>query len=57
MERNNINQSIYIGDTKNDYLSAIKSNNKFIWAKYGFGEDNNYENTINDISDLLYLFN
>lgn len=57
MKRNNINQSIYIGDTKNDYLSAIKSNNKFIWAKYGFGEDNNYENTINDISDLLYLFN
>ena len=55
MKRNNINNSIYIGDTEKDYISAINSNNKFIWAKYGFGICKNYDNYINDISELLSI--
>ena len=55
MKRNNINNSIYIGDTEKDYISAINSNNEFIWAKYGFGICKNYDNYINDISELLSI--
>lgn len=55
MKRNNIGSSIYIGDTEKDYLSAINSNNKFIWAKYGFGNCENYDYCISDISELLII--
>lgn len=55
MKRNNITQSIYIGDTEKDYLAAKQSNNIFIWAKYGFGICNTYDYCINDISELLQL--
>lgn len=55
MNRNNITESIYIGDTQNDYKSAIGSNNKFIWAKYGFGVCKEYDYCINDISELLIV--
>ena len=55
MKRNHIEHSIYIGDTEKDYLSAINSNNKFIWASYGFGICKDYDYCINDISDLLTI--
>lgn len=55
MKRNNIDHSIYIDDTEKDYLSAINSNNKFIWATYGFGICKNYDYSINDISELLTI--
>ncbi len=55
MKRNNIDHSIYIGDTEKDYCSAINSNNKFIWATYGFGVCKNYDYSINDISELLTI--
>ena len=55
MERNNIDHSIYIGDTEKDYLFTINSNNKFIWATYGFGICKNYDYFINAISELLTI--
>lgn len=55
MERNNIKTSIYIGDTENDYNAAINSNNRFIWASYGFGNCNKYDYRINDIKELLNI--
>lgn len=55
MSRNNIKSSIYVGDTENDYIASSNSNNKFIWAKYGFGYCSKYDYFIDDISDLLKL--
>lgn len=57
MKRNNIKNSIYVGDTSGDFFSAKKSNNKFIWAKYGFGICENYDYCISDISELLNILN
>lgn len=54
-ERNNIKDSIYVGDTQKDYLAASKNNIKFVWAKYGFGICNNYDGVIEDISELIKL--
>ena len=53
MKRNSIDNSIYIGDTEKDYDAAINSNNRFIWASYGFGDCKNYDYCINDIKELL----
>lgn len=53
MARNGIDSSIYIGDTEKDYDAAINSNNRFIWASYGFGTCKNYDYTIKDIKELL----
>lgn len=57
MKRNNIKNSIYVGDTEKDYFAAVNSNNKFILAKYGFGSCKNYDYCINDISELLTILN
>lgn len=55
MERNRISDAIYVGDTRKDYLSAAKNHIKFVWAKYGFGICENYDEAIDDISDLLFV--
>lgn len=57
MQRNNIEDAIYVGDTIKDYVSAKRNNIKFIWAKYGFGNCNNYDNYIEDIIDLVNIIN
>ena len=53
LERNNIKDAVYVGDTKKDYLAAKSNNIKFIWAKYGFGLCDKYDECINDISQLI----
>lgn len=55
LERNYISKAVYIGDSINDYESAIKNNLPFIWAEYGFGKCNVYYKKIKNISDLLKL--
>lgn len=53
LERNNIENAIYVGDTKKDYLASKNNNIKFIFAKYGFGVCEFYDDCINDIMDLV----
>ena len=53
MARNGIDSSIYIGDTEKDHDAAINSNNRFIWASYGFGTCKDYDYIIKDIKELL----
>lgn len=53
MERNKILRTIYVGDTNKDYIATVKSNNKFIWAKYGFGICEEYDYAIKDIKELI----
>lgn len=53
LERNDIKDAIYVGDTKKDYLASKSNNIKFIWAKYGFGICDCYDDYIEDITDLI----
>lgn len=53
IKRNNIDKAIYVGDTKLDYDSSKEANIPFIYAKYGFGNIDKYEYSINDIKDLI----
>ena len=52
MKRNDIIDAVYVGDTKKDYQAATDNNIKFIWARYGFGFCNYFNDVINDISEL-----
>lgn len=53
IERNNIKNSLYIGDTLGDYLAAEANAIPFIFADYGFGEVPNTQFTIGKIGDLM----
>lgn len=55
MQRNDIVDTIYVGDTEKDYIATKNNNLQFIWANYGFGKCNKPDKTINDISDLLNI--
>ncbi len=48
-------ETCYIGDTSNDYLSAINNNILFIYAQYGFGNLSHHSHSIKDIGDLVEL--
>lgn len=53
MNRNNIDNAIYIGDTYKDYLAAKDNNLPFVFASYGFEAYNNeYQYMISSINDL-----
>lgn len=55
IERNNIKNAIYIGDTQGDKDSAIVANIPFVFAEYGFGAVDGYDYKINKFSDLLNI--
>jgi len=57
MQKNNLQkqETCYIGDTFNDYISAINNDINFIYAKYGFGVCKEAEYYINNISELIEL--
>lgn len=52
--RNNLNpnETCYVGDTLSDLNAATNNNIKFIWARYGFGNNLDCDTSINDISEL-----
>lgn len=52
MERNKIEEAVYVGDTMGDYLATKKAGIPFIYAKYGFGEVEDACNTINAFDEL-----
>lgn len=55
IERNNLKNPIYVGDTQGDADSAKFAEIPFIFAEYGFGKTNYADRSIKDISDLLKL--
>lgn len=55
IERNNLKNSIYVGDTVGDAKSAKEAGIPFIFASYGFGNVEEYDAIINSFSDLLYV--
>lgn len=55
MERNNLKNAIYVGDTIGDKTAADYAQIPFAYASYGFGEVNEYDYKLNDITDLLTI--
>ena len=51
-DKYNIENVIYVGDTKKDYIESSKAKVKFIHASYGFGK---IDEKVNKISSLLEL--
>jgi len=56
MERNNYKNIVYVGDTQGDYEATRIANVPFVFCKYGFGQPEGYEYSIDKFSDLLKLF-
>ena len=52
MERNNITQAVYVGDTQKDAAAAEKAGIPFIFAEYGFGDAPNAVLRIGSIEEL-----
>lgn len=55
IERNNLKNSIYVGDTELDMEAAFAAGIPFVFAEYGFGNANNARNKISCFSDMLKL--
>jgi phosphoglycolate phosphatase len=53
MDRNNIKQAVYVGDTQGDCDAARLAEVPFVFASYGFGKVNSYDFIINEIEDIL----
>lgn len=52
MERNQLKDPIYVGDTKGDQLAAKEAGIPFIYARYGFGECDCYDDVIDSFEEL-----
>ena len=55
MEKYNIQNCAYIGDTQGDYEATVEADVPFIWATYGFGTPDGYVAKIDKFADLLKL--
>lgn len=55
IERNNLDDVVYVGDTQGDYEAATFAGIPFVFAKYGFGSVENYDFAINSIKEMLDL--
>ena len=55
MERHNIENCAYIGDTQGDYEATVEADVPFIWAAYGFGTPDGYAARIDSFAELLNL--
>ncbi len=55
MEKHNITDCVYIGDTQGDYEATVEADVPFIWASYGFGTPDGYVKKIDSMKELLEL--
>ncbi len=56
IERNNLKNPVYVGDTQGDLQSAVDANIPFVFAEYGFGNVDRYDYKIEKFADLLKIF-
>ncbi len=57
VERNNLKNPVYIGDTKGDCDATEEAGVDFIFASYGFGEVENPSISISSFKELINYFN
>ena len=55
VERNNLKNPVYVGDTQGDANAAKLANVPFIFAKYGFGNVDEFFNSIESFDELLEI--
>lgn len=55
IERNQLQHPIYVGDTKGDRKAARKAQVPFVFARYGFGEVEDYDYVIDSFSQLAHM--
>ena len=55
MERNQIQNAIYVGDTIGDYNASVFAGIPFIYVNYGFGAVETPDNTISQLTEVLEL--
>ncbi|WML33226.1 HAD family hydrolase [Clostridium sp. OS1-26] len=55
IERNNLSNSVYVGDTEGDLNAARFAGIPFIYARYGFGQVKEYDYVIDSFDELLKL--
>lgn len=56
INRNNLKNAVYIGDTQGDRQSALDADIPFVYAEYGFGNVDGYDYKIDKFVDLLKIF-
>ena len=52
IERNRLNNPVYVGDTEGDLKAARLAGIPFIYASYGFGEVSEYDYYIKALDEL-----
>ena len=55
MEKHNITDCAYIGDTQGDYEATVEAGIPFIWCSFGFGTPDDYVAKVDKFEDLLNL--
>jgi len=55
MARNDLKKPLYVGDTHGDAQSAKVAGIQFVYARYGFGEVEDYDYVIDRFEELLTL--
>ena len=55
VERNNLKNPVYVGDTQGDANAAKAANVPFIYAKYGFGNVEEFQEKIESFEELLNI--
>lgn len=55
MEKHNIINCAYVGDTQGDYEATVEAGVPFIWCTYGFGTPAGYAEKVDRFEDLLNL--
>lgn len=53
VERNNLKNPVYVGDTAGDAKAAKEAGVPFIYARYGFGQVEEYDDVIDSPKELL----
>jgi phosphoglycolate phosphatase len=56
IQRNNLSDPVYVGDTEGDLKAAKYAGVPFVYAKYGFGQVNDYDKSIDKFDDLVKLY-
>ena len=56
VERNNLKNPVYIGDTRGDANAAKEAELPFIYARYGFGDVEEYTEAIDSLYELINKF-
>jgi phosphoglycolate phosphatase len=56
IDRNNLSNPVYVGDTQGDLEAAKFADIPFIYAEYGFGQVSEYDMRVKSFEELLRVF-